>query len=110
MQTFPTLDGLLLNPAVAAPVVVLIVNTICYATGRQPTWLSLAAALVYKISGYLVTGRAQPDQLFLTTIHGVILVVPLDHVDANVLARLFSRTPLAFHVAAERQGFFVGWL
>lgn len=98
------------NPVVAAPVVVVIVNVIVHATRARPTWLALAVSEVYMLLGYLASGRTQPNQLFLAAVYGVLLVAPLAHVDATVLARLFSRSPRVWNIAGERQGFFLEWL
>ena len=45
MQAFPGLDELLLNPVVAAAVVVALVNVISYAIGIKPNWLAVAVSL-----------------------------------------------------------------
>ncbi|MBE2234705.1 MAG: hypothetical protein IAE85_14525 [Anaerolinea sp.] len=92
MQTFPSLDELLLNPAVAAAAVVAAVNVLSYAAGGvKPTWLALTVALGYMVGGYLVTGRTAPDQLFLAVVYALLIVAPLAHVDGAVLHRLFGR-------------------
>ena len=41
MQAFPSLDELLLNPVIAAAVVVAGVNVISYALGVKPNWLAV---------------------------------------------------------------------
>jgi hypothetical protein len=91
MQTFPSLEELLLNPAVAAAAVVAVTNVLSYATGDRPTWLALVTSLAYMVGGYLVTGRTAPDQLFLAAVYALLIVAPLAHVDGAVLHRLFGR-------------------
>lgn len=91
MEAFPSLDELLLNPVVAAAVVVAAVNVISYAAGGvKPTWLAVVTSLAYMIGGYLVTGRTAPDQLFLAVVYAFLIVAPLAHVDGAVLHRLFG--------------------
>lgn len=90
MQAFPDLDELLLNPVVAAAVVVAIVNVVSYAAGVKPNWLAVAVSLAYMVGGYFVTGRRSPDELFLAMVYGLLIVAPLAHVDGSVLSRLFS--------------------
>ncbi len=91
MQTFPSLDELLLNPVVAAAAVVAAVNVISYAAGGvKPTWLAVVTALGYMVGGYLVTGRTAPDDLFLAVVYALLIVAPLAHVDGAVLHRLFG--------------------
>lgn len=105
----PSLDELVTNPVVAAAVVVMIVNAIVYFTRFQPTWLALVVSEAYMLLGYIATGRTQPDQLFLAVIYGFLLVVPLAHVDANVLARLFRPTPRQWRIAGSVPDFFLEW-
>ena len=90
MQAFPSLDELLLNPVVAAAVVVAIVNVVSYAAGVKPNWLAVAVSLAYMVGGYFVTGRRAPDELFLAVVYGMLIVAPLAHVDGAVLSRLFG--------------------
>ena len=113
MQTFPNLDELLLNPAVAAAAVVAIVNVLSYASREQPTWLAVMVALAYMIGGYLVTGRSAPDQLFLAAVYALLIVAPLAHVDGAILHRLFGN-PMArqLRIVGEREprSLFPEWL
>ena len=90
MQAFPSLDELVLNPAVAAAAVVAVVNVISYAAGVKPNWLAVAVSLAYMVGGYLVTGRTTPDELFLAVVYALLIVAPLAHVDGSVLTRLFG--------------------
>lgn len=90
MQAFPSLDELLLNPVVAAAVVVVIVNVICYAMSVKPNWLAVVVSLAYMVGGYCVTDRRAPDELFLVVVYGLLIVAPLAHVDGAVLSRLFG--------------------
>ena len=91
MQTFPSLEELVLNPAVAAAAVVAAVNVISYAAGGvKPTWLAVVTSLAYMVGGYLVTGRSASDQLFLAVVYALLIVAPLAHVGGAVLHRLFG--------------------
>ena len=86
----PPIDELLLNPASAAAVVVILVNVISYALGAKPNWLAVVVGLVYMVGGYLVTGRRAPDELFLAVVYGLLIVAPLAHLDGAMLSRLFG--------------------
>ena len=114
MQTFPSLDELLLNPVVAAAAVVAAVNVISYAAGGiKPTWLSVVTSLGYMVGGYLVTGRTAPDDLFLAVVYALLIVAPLAHVDGAVLHRLFGRPAnpqLRIVGEQERRSLFQEWL
>ena len=89
-SAFPAIDELLLNPVVAAAVIVIAVNVISYALSFKPTWLAIAVSLAYMVGGYLVTGRTAPDDLFLAVVYALLIVAPLAHVDGAVLHRLFG--------------------
>lgn len=113
MQTFPSLEELLLNPAVAAAAVVAIVNVISYAMGgMKPAWLAVVVSLAFMVGGYLVAGRSTPEQLFLAAVYALLIVAPLAHVDGAVLHRLFGNaTDPKLRVAGERDhSFFQEWL
>lgn len=114
MQTFPNLDELLLNPAVAAAAVVAAVNVISYAAGGvKPTWLAVVTSLAYMVGGYLVTGRTAPDQLFLAVVYALLIVAPLAHVDGAVLHRLFggaAKSQLRIVGETERRSLLQEWL
>ena len=112
MQTFPSLDELLLNPVVAAAVVVAAVNVISYAAGVKPNWLAVAVSLAYMVGGYFVTGHRAPDELFLAVVYGLLIVAPLAHVDGAVLSRLFgSGASAGMRLVGEgRSPFFQKWL
>ena len=103
---------LLVNPVMAATVVVAIVNVICYAAGVKPNWLAVAVSLAYMVRGYFVTGRRAPDELFLAVVYGLLIVAPLAHVDGAVLSRLFSGggRPGMRLVGEDRPQFWQKWL
>ena len=107
----PPIDELLLNPVLAAAVVVVLVNVISYALGIKPNWLAIVVGLVYMIGGYLVTGRTAPDQLFLATVYALLIVAPLAHVDGATLAKLFGSTKEEMRIVGESdRSFFQTWL
>ena len=111
MQVFPSLDELLLNPVVAAAAVVAIVNVIAYAAGVKPNWLAVAVSLAYMATGYLVTGRRAPDQLFVAVVYAFLIVAPLAHVDGAVLSRLFGAPAGGVRSGGRSSpGFFRPWL
>lgn len=111
MEAFPSLDELLMNPVVAAAVIVVAVNAISYALGVKPNWLSFIVALTYMVGGYVVTGRTAPDQLFLAVIYALLVVAPLAHVDGATLAKLFASTKTEMRTIGEHdRKFFQSWL
>ena len=73
-STFPAIDELLLNPVVAAAVIVIAVNVISYALSFKPTWLAIAVALAYMVGGYLATGRTTPEELFLAVVYALLII------------------------------------
>lgn len=111
-SAFPPIDELLLNPVVAAAVVVVAVNVISYALSFKPTWLALAIALVYMVGGYLVTGRTTPEALFLAVVYALLIIAPLAHVDGAMLNKIFASDsrPTMRIVGKERRTFFQPWL
>lgn len=111
-STFPPIDELLLNPVVAAAVVVIAVNVLSYALGVKPTWLAIAVALGYMVGGYLATGRTTPEELFLAVVYALLIIAPLAHVDGAVLNRIFGggSRPAMRIVGDERRTFFQPWL
>ena len=90
MTEFPSMQDLLTNPVIAAAVIVIIVNALAAAFGKKPTWMALLVSVLYMVVGYVVTGRTTPDQLFVALVYAVLIVTPLAHVDASVLAQLFN--------------------
>lgn len=110
----PPIDDLLLNPASAAAVVVVLVNVISYAAGVKPNWLAVVVGLAYMIGGYIATGRTAPDQLFLATVYALLIVAPLAHVDSAVLSRLFgaesSKQTMRVVGETDRSSFWQNWL
>lgn len=110
----PPIDELLLNPASAAAVVVVLVNVISYAANVKPNWLAVVVGLVYMIGGYIATGRTAPDQLFLATVYALLIVAPLAHVDSAVLSRLFgagnSKQTMRTIGKIDRTSFWQNWL
>ena len=106
----PPIDELLLNPALAAAVVVILVNVISYAIGVKPNWLAIVVGLVYMVGGYIVTGRTTPDQLFTATVYALLIVAPLAHVDSAVLDRLFGSNKTEMRIVGENdRSFFKSW-
>ena len=65
----------LLNPLVAAAVVVVIVNVVSYARDAKPNLLIVEVALASTVGGYSVTGRRMSDELFLIVVYGLLVVV-----------------------------------
>ena len=111
-SAFPAIDELLLNPVVAAAVIVIAVNVISYALSFKPTWLAIAVALAYMVGGYLVTGRTTAEELFLAVVYALLIISPLAHVDGAVLNKLFGNggRPAMRIVGDEHRMFFQPWL
>ena len=62
----------LLNPLVAAAIVVVIVNVVSYARDAKPNLLIVEVALASTVGGYSVTGRRMSDELFLIVVYGLL--------------------------------------
>ena len=65
------------------------------------------------VGGYFVTGRRAPNELFLAVVYGLLIVIPLVHVDGTVLSRLFdaSGSEQSLQIIGEgRPQFWQKWL